>query len=78
MFNTSQFAGKDLESLVRIALVHGELSPGVAVAIQSYRAKSGLTLVERRQLEILDSAIADGCVTPIQTSTHTASPQRAA
>lgn len=71
MFNTSQFVGKDLEVLVRIALIHKELSPGVAAAIEQYRTKSGLTAAEQRQLEILDNAMADACVfatPPIQSA----------
>ncbi|MEM1252071.1 MAG: hypothetical protein AAGI69_06525 [Cyanobacteria bacterium P01_H01_bin.21] len=62
MFNASQFADKNLEVLVRTALLHGELAPGVAIAIQRYRAEKRLTTAEQRQLAILDSAIADGCV----------------
>ena len=66
MFNTSQFTGNNLEVLVRTALIHGELSPGVAKAINYYRAKPSLTAVEQRQLEILDSAIADASVVSVQ------------
>lgn len=66
MFDTAQFSGKDLEVLVRTALTHRELSPGVAMAVAYYRAKSRLTAVEQQQLAILDSAIADGCIVPIQ------------
>lgn len=62
MFNTAQLVGKDLEVLVRTALLHGELSPGIARAIASYQAKPRLTTVEKRQLEILERAIADGCI----------------
>lgn len=62
MFNTVQFVGKDLEVLVRTALHHGELSPGVARAISTYQAKPRLTATEKRQLEILDQAIKDGCI----------------
>lgn len=65
MFNTAQFVGKDLEVLVRTALLHGELSPGIARAISSYQAKSRLTTAEKRQLEILDRAISDGCIVPV-------------
>lgn len=65
MFNTAQLAGKDLEVLVRTALLHGELSPGIAMAIASYRASPRLTATEKRQLEILDQAIADGCIVPV-------------
>lgn len=57
--------GYDLESLVRTALMHRELSPGVATAIASYRAKAELTATEKRQLEILDRAVADGCIVAI-------------
>ena len=62
MFNASQFADKSLEALVRTALLHGELAPGVAIAIERYRADKKLTAAEKRQLAILDSAIADGCI----------------
>lgn len=67
MFNANQFNGKSLEVLVRTALTHGELSPGIAVAIERYREKSRLTAIEQRQLEILDNAIADGCIVPIDS-----------
>lgn len=66
MFNANQFTGKNLEGLVRAALTHRELSPGVAAAIERYRSKPRLTNSEERQLAILDSAIADGCIVPIQ------------
>ena len=66
MFNTNQFTGKNLEGLVRTALTHRELSPGVAAAINRYRIKPQLTNAEERQLAILDSAIADGCIMPIR------------
>ncbi|MEA5465123.1 hypothetical protein [Leptothoe sp. PORK10 BA2] len=65
MLNTVQFVGKDLEVLVRTALLHGELSPGIARAIASYQAKAQLTAAEKRQLEILERAIADGCIVPV-------------
>lgn len=66
MFSASQFVGKDLEVLVRTALSYGELAPGVALAIQRYRTKPSLTAAEKRQLQILDSAIADGCIVAVQ------------
>ena len=65
MFNTTQLVGKDLEVLVRTALLNCELSPGVAVAIASHRLKPRLTAAEKRQLEILDRAIADGCIVAV-------------
>ncbi|MEO0394984.1 MAG: hypothetical protein AAF243_03230 [Cyanobacteria bacterium P01_A01_bin.137] len=65
MFNTTQLVSKDLEVLVRTALINGELSPGVAVAIASHRLKPRLTAAEKRQLEILDRAIADGCIVAV-------------
>ncbi len=65
MFNTSQLVGKDLEVLVRTALMNGELTPGVAQAVEQYRKKNSLTTVEKRQLQILDSAIADGCIVTV-------------
>ena len=67
MFNANQCTGKDLDTLVRTALLYGELSPGVAAAIARYRSKSRLNANEQRQLEILDNAIMDGCIVPIQT-----------
>ncbi|MEM7062359.1 MAG: hypothetical protein AAF572_04255 [Cyanobacteria bacterium P01_B01_bin.77] len=73
MFDTAQFASKDLEVLVRTALIHGELSPGGAMAVEYYRTKSNLTAIEQRQLRILDSAIADGCIVPIQIHATTIS-----
>ena len=66
MFNATQFVGKDLEVLVRTALLHGELAPGVGQAVAQYRAKSDLTAAEQRQLEILDNAIADGCIVAVR------------
>ncbi|NEQ48917.1 MAG: hypothetical protein F6K11_02130 [Leptolyngbya sp. SIO3F4] len=68
MFNSTQLFGKDLESLVRTALFHKELSPGVSAAIENYRAKSGLSTAEKRQLEIFDRAINDGCITKVQNA----------
>ena len=68
MFNTSQLANDDLDILVRTALTHGKLDPDITAAIETYRAKSGLTAVEQRQLEILDNAIADGCIVSIQAA----------
>ena len=65
MFNTSQFIGKDLEVLVRTALLHGELAPGVAAAIEQYQENKRLTTSEQRQLEILNNAIADGCIVAV-------------
>lgn len=66
MFNVTQFAGQNLDFLVRTALTHRELSPGVAAAIERHRSKDSLTASEERQLAILDSAIADGCIIPVQ------------
>jgi len=54
-----------LESLVRIAMTNGELAPGVALQINRYRSGK-LSCEERRLLAILDDAIADGCITPIE------------
>ena len=50
---------------MRTALIYGALAPGVAAAIDCYRAKPSLTGVEQRQLQILDSAIADGCIVSV-------------
>ena len=57
-----------LESLVRSAMMNGELAPGVAAQIERYRAGKP-SCEERRMLAILDDAIADGCVVPIELST---------
>ena len=73
MFGMSNFKssksskGGDLESLVRIALHNGELAPGVAAQINQYR-NGKLSCEERRLLAILDDAIADGCVVPVEMS----------
>ena len=59
--------GSDLESLIRIAIANGELAPGVAAQIGQYR-NGKLSCEERRLLAILDDAIADGCVVPVEMS----------
>ena len=71
MANTTQVIGENLEFLVQTALTHGELSPGVATAIEKCRQNSRLTTVERRYLKILEGAIADGCIAPIKSPTKT-------
>ncbi|MGB3768298.1 MAG: hypothetical protein WA947_17200 [Phormidesmis sp.] len=65
-FKTSKSAADGLESLVRTAMMNGELAPGVAAQISKYRS-SRLSCEERRLLAILDDAIADGCVTPLDS-----------
>ncbi|MGB3296154.1 MAG: hypothetical protein WBB01_24475 [Phormidesmis sp.] len=69
MFGTSSFKSRSnsLEPLVRTAILNSELAPGVAARIQQYR-KSQLTCEEQRLLAILDDAVADGCVVPIELS----------
>ncbi len=74
MFGMSNFKSSnsrdkvnELESLVRNAMQVGELSPGAAVQIERYRAGKP-SCEERRMLAILDDAIVDGCVTPIELS----------
>ncbi|MEM9948713.1 MAG: hypothetical protein AAF810_21990 [Cyanobacteria bacterium P01_D01_bin.36] len=52
---------KSLEALVRTALFHGELAPGVAKQIEAYRVDS-ISRKEARLLEILDDVITDGLV----------------
>ncbi|MFG6094997.1 hypothetical protein SPB21_07090 [Leptothoe sp. ISB3NOV94-8A] len=47
-----------------------ELSLDVAVAIEKYRQGSSLSAAEHRHLQILDSAIADGCIIPIGHLDH--------
>lgn len=63
-FKTSKSAARGLESLVRTAMTNGELAPGVAAQISQYRSNR-LSCEERRLLAILDDAIADGCVVPV-------------
>jgi len=46
-------------------MTNGELAPGVALQINRYRSGK-LSCEERRLLAILDDAIADGCITPIE------------
>jgi len=67
MFGMSNFKSKSngLESLVRTAMLNGELAPGVAAQINNYR-KLQLSCEEQRLLYILDDAIADGCIVPIE------------
>lgn len=66
MFYMSNFKSREtgLESLVRTAIKNGELAPGVAAQVNSYRT-SRLTYEERRLLAILDDAIASGCIVPV-------------
>lgn len=71
MFGMSNFKSStlksgaiSLESLVRTAMMNGELAPGVAAQINRYR-KSALSCEERRMLAILDDAIDDGCIVPV-------------
>ena len=71
MFGMSNFKSStiksgtvSLEALVRTAMMNGELAPGVAAQINRYR-KGALSCDERRMLAILDDAIEDGCVVPI-------------
>jgi hypothetical protein len=69
MFGMSNFKSNSngLELLVRTAMLNGELAPGVAAQIGRYRAGK-LSCEERRMLAILDDAISDGCVTPVEVS----------
>lgn len=63
-FNAPKLKANGLESLVRTAMVNGELAPGVAAQIGCYRSGK-LSCEERRLLAILDDAVSDGCVVPI-------------
>ena len=67
MFRMSNFKSNSngLESLVRTAMLNGELAPGVAAQVNGYRSGK-LNCEERRLLAILDDAISDGCVVPIE------------
>ncbi|MFK8181863.1 MAG: hypothetical protein AB8B99_00715 [Phormidesmis sp.] len=62
--STVRSSAVSLESLVRTAMMNGELAPGVAAQISGYR-KGALSCEERRMLAILDDAINDGCVVPV-------------
>lgn len=66
MFGMSNFKSKSngLESLVRTAMVNGELAPGIARQVDHYRSGK-LTCEEHRLLNILDDAISDGCVVSV-------------
>ncbi len=66
----------DLEALVRTAIAHKELSPGVAAQINQYR-NGKLTCKERRVIAVLDDAIASGCIVPIELPVMPASYRRA-
>ncbi|MEL6903079.1 MAG: hypothetical protein AAFP07_19260 [Cyanobacteria bacterium J06606_4] len=46
-------------------MVNGELAPGVAAQVNRYR-KAKLSCEERRLISILDDAISDGCIIPIE------------
>ncbi|MGB5915030.1 MAG: hypothetical protein WBG63_09195 [Phormidesmis sp.] len=63
-----KFRANGLESLVRTAITNGELAPGVATQINHYR-NSELSSEGQRLIAILDDAISDGCVVPIEVST---------
>jgi hypothetical protein len=76
MFQPSNLAAHNLEFLVRTALSHGELAPGVAANINRYRAKPYLTAEERRYLAILEDAIADGCIRPLEERQTLGKPQK--
>lgn len=69
MFRMSNFKSKSkgLESLVRTAMTNGELAPGVAAQVNRYRSHK-LSCEEQRLLAILDDAISDGCIKPIDIS----------
>jgi hypothetical protein len=77
-FKSSSFSSKanNLDSLVRTAIAHKELSPGVAAQINQYR-NGKLTCKERRMLAVLDDAIASGHVTTIELPIMTASLRKA-
>lgn len=68
-FKSSSKASRSnsLESLVRTAMANGELAPGVAAQISQYRS-GNLSCGDRRLLAILDDAIADGCIVPVNLS----------
>ena len=48
-------------------MTNGELAPGVAAQISGYR-KGRLSCEEQRMLAILDDAIEDGCVVPVEVA----------
>ncbi|MEO1637606.1 MAG: hypothetical protein AAFS04_21335 [Cyanobacteria bacterium J06631_9] len=58
---------KGLESLVRTAIINGELAPGVAAQVNHYR-KAAISCEEQRLLAILDDAISTGCIIPVELS----------
>jgi hypothetical protein len=62
--NAPSLKSNGLESLIRTAMLNGELAPGVAAQIGCYRTGK-LSCEERRLLAILDDAMSDGYVIPI-------------
>lgn len=77
-FKPSSFSSKErnLEALVRTAIAHKELSPGVAAQIHQYR-NGKLTCKEQRMLAILDDAIANGHITTVELPVMTVSLRKA-
>lgn len=51
-----------IESIVREALMLGTLSPEAQIQLQDYAGAQCLSAEDSRCLEILDDAIASGCV----------------
>ncbi|MEM8503127.1 MAG: hypothetical protein AAF716_08245 [Cyanobacteria bacterium P01_D01_bin.1] len=56
---------KNLDLLVRTAIAHKELSPGVAAQVNQYR-NGKLSCKERRMIAVLDDAIASGHITAVE------------
>jgi len=65
--STTKTSRESLESLVRTAMMNGELAPGVAAQISRYR-QGALSCEESRMLAILDDAIDDGCIVPVEAT----------
>ncbi|NJN57443.1 MAG: hypothetical protein HC879_08035 [Leptolyngbyaceae cyanobacterium SL_5_9] len=63
----------DLEFCVRNALATGELSPAISAYIQQVRGTSNLTRRDRTLLAILQDAVQEGCVQPIDPQSSTQS-----
>ncbi|NJL36873.1 MAG: hypothetical protein HC840_05325 [Leptolyngbyaceae cyanobacterium RM2_2_4] len=63
----------NLEFCVRNALATGELSPATSAYVRQVRDMSNLTRRDRTLLAILQDAIQEGCVQPIEPQSSTQS-----
>lgn len=64
--NDSNPEAMSLETCVRQALEQGELTPILAARIQQIVDKGGLAEYEQQLLQLLQDAIQDHCIRPVQ------------